>query len=95
SDSWRDFIRNKGRKGVKRVALESFIKYLSYDPKSFFEIINNNFKECITPGDNATLDETMWGWLGDHMGSVHIERKPHEDGFKVLTLCFEFKQTKR
>ena len=37
-DSWRAFVRDKTRKGVKRVALEFFIKYLSYDPEMVNDI---------------------------------------------------------
>jgi hypothetical protein len=93
--TWTDFSRDTTRKGVKHKRLAKFIKYLSFDTKAFFQQVNNDIKQDIQPGGKAVLDETGWQWLGTHGGLVHIERKPHEDVFKVLTLCLTFSRIQR
>ena len=88
--TWNDFSRDTDRTGVKHKQLSKFIKYLSLDTKAFFQQVNIDIKQDIQPGGNAVVDETCWGWKGTHGGLVHIERKPHTDAFKVLTLCLTF-----
>jgi len=88
--TWTEFSKNITRKGSKNKKLARFIKYLSFDTKAFFQQVNNDIKQDIQPGGEATLDETGWQWLGTHPGLVHIERKPHKNVFKVLTLCLVF-----
>ncbi len=93
--TWRDFVRDPNRKGVKQTQLDKFIEYLSFDTKAFFQQLNQDIKQHIQPGGDAVLDETGWPWLGLHGGLLHIERKPHENVFKVLTLCLTFSRTHR
>ena len=75
--------------------LNRFIKHLDIPWKTFFEKINTDFKSCIQAGGKAAADETMWEWKKSDIASVHLERKPISDGFKVLTLALEMTCTKR
>jgi len=95
SSSWTTFRDNKDRRGVKKRMLDRFIKHLNLPWKQLFENVNRDFKQCVHAGGKATGDETMWGWQGDDISAVHLERKPIPDGFKVLTLSVEMTRTKR
>jgi hypothetical protein len=65
------------------------------DLESLTEKINSLLKKAFNPGGNASWDETMWAWEGDHWALVFIERKPTPFGFKILTICFVSKVTGR
>ena len=91
--TWRDFVRDPTRKGVKQTQLDKFIEYLNFDTRAFIQQFNQDIKQHIQSGGDAVLNETGWPWLGFHEGLLHIERKPHENVFKILTLCFTFSRT--
>ena len=93
--SWKDFLRNETRLRVPHRKLEQFLRFLEFDPKQFFKLVNEGIKACVKPGIKATLDESIWSWLGSHPGVLHIDRKPNIDGSQVFMLVFELTQTKR
>ena len=93
--TWTSFVRKEDRQGVSCRRLERFIKYLGFDTATWFKLLNKDIKGVIKPGEEGALDETMWPWLGDHPTTVHIERKPEPDGFKVLTLCLQLTYSER
>ena len=81
--TWKVFLKDKDRKGSSKKHMDRFIKYLSYDTKIFFEMVNADLKKFLKTNGKATLDETMWGWAGHHLTLVEIEHKPESIGFKV------------
>ena len=91
--TWKTFLKNKERLGASKKKMERFIKYLTYNPKIFFEIINQDLKKFIKTNGKSTLDETMWAWLREDIASIEIEHKPESIGFKVLTMCFKLSRT--
>ena len=93
--NWNEFVRDATRQVVLFAKMEHFLQFLSYDPKQFFQLVNDGLKECIKPGVKATLDESIWSWLENHFGVLHIDRKPNPDGFRVFMLAFELTRTRR
>jgi hypothetical protein len=93
--SWGSFKEMKDRVGVKKRMIDRFIKYLNIPWETFFTKVNNDLKYCVQLNGRAAGDETMWGWKGDDPATVHLERKPVPDGFKVISMAIEMTRTKR
>ena len=75
--------------------LDKFISALHFNIATWFSKLNFQIKQNIKAEEIATLDETMWPQTGDNVATVHIERKPEPDGFKVLSLCLQLTKSSR
>jgi hypothetical protein len=95
STTFDQFVKNTQRKGIKQRALDQFIHHLVFEPKLWFQKLNESIKQVVTKGGFAALDEMMWPWKGKHVAIVYIERKPHPLGFKVLSLCIQLSHSGR
>jgi hypothetical protein len=95
STTFDQFVKNTHRKGIKQRALDQFIQHLAFDPKLWFQKLNESIIQAVTTGGFAALDEMMWPWKGKHVAVVFIERKPHPYGFKVLSLCIQLTHSGR
>jgi hypothetical protein len=93
--SWKSFVHDTTRQGISRRKLEKFMEHLKYAPDKLFQLVNKSFKSLIKLGGIGALDETIWGWKGNHAGVIFIERKPKGEGFKVLTFCTKFTRSGR
>ena len=62
-------------------------QYLDADWEEVWDILSRNFQSAVLAGGFASLDETMWPWLGTHEGIVFIRHKPTPMGWKVITMC--------
>jgi hypothetical protein len=91
----RSYTRSSTRPGFSRNRWDLFVKHLQYDAPTLFRLVNEAFMMAIVASGVASLDETMWAWLGEHAGVISIPRKPHGTGFKVITGSVSFTQTGR
>jgi len=89
------YIRKAERKGVSKNQWEKFVQHLQFNEKKVFSLLCQKFQSAVLPGGEAALDETIWPWKGNHVGTTHIDRKTHPDGFKVLKLCIQLSTSNR
>lgn len=85
--SWRDYYRNNSGSRLTTKKISKILESLGYHPQTLFQLLNDSFKKWVVLKGNASYDEAMWPWLGSHRRTVHIERKPHPDGFKIFILA--------
>ena len=82
-----------GRSQTQKV--DQVYHIIVFGSKNFFQQLNIVIKQDIQRGGKAVLDDTGWKWGETRGGLSNNERKPHEDVFKVLTLCLTFTRIRR
>lgn len=80
--SWKEFFRGKTRLKVPCNKFKWFFKFLEFDPKQFFILMNHGIKFCIKPEIKANLDKSIWPCLKSHFSALYIEKNPNPDGFE-------------
>nr|CAI5829673.1 unnamed protein product [Callosobruchus analis] len=53
------------------------------------DIINENIKVCMVPGENICIDESMVPFRGQISFRQYVKGKRHRFGFKVFKLCLK------
>jgi len=74
---------------------EKILKNLHYRPQMLFDMLNSAFKAPLLLHGYGSFDESIWPWEGKHERTVHIERKPNPDGFKIFVLAVQITEIER
>jgi len=91
----QQYLKDESRRGLSIHKYHNILRYLRFHLVSMVDILNNCFRSCVMLKGFGSYDESMWPWRGNHEATVHIDRKPKPDGFKVFMLAVNIERLNR